>query len=224
MNRLPEQPLECIGHRGIPAECVENTLDGFVRALDLGAHAVELDTHVCADGVVVVHHDDDVGGTAITALTLEELIERSSIIPTLDQVLDAVGTRATVYVELKGTAIEAQAIAAVRRHPTPVALHSFDHAAIERASGLAPEIPRGVLLDRAISNPIQSMRRAVERTGARDVWPHWSLVSADLVRAAAEMQARVLVWTVNSPERAAHFRSLGVDGICTDDVRVLANL
>lgn len=228
MPSNPERSVERIGHRGIPVERLENTLAGFLLAVELGANAVELDTHASADGVVVVHHDETVRGEAIADLTWTELstldIGGGVRMPTLAEVLTALAGRATVYVELKGAGIEEHILATVRKHSATVALHSFDHAAIERVSRTAPEIPRGVLLDRAVSNPIQAMRRAVERTGARDVWPHWSLASADLVRAANDLGARVIVWTVNTAEKAKHMRSVGVTGICSDDVRILANL
>lgn len=228
MASASERGIERIGHRGIPVERLENTLAGFTLAVELGANAVELDTHVSADGTVVVHHDPTVAGRAITEMSWREIsaidLGDRARIPTLGEVLTSVAGRATVYVELKGADIEQQVIALIRQHSTAVALHSFDHTIIERASRLAPEIPRGVLLDGGVTNPIQAMRRAVERTSARDVWPHWSLVNSDLVRAAEEMEARVIAWTVNSVDRARHLKALGVAGLCTDDVRILANL
>jgi glycerophosphoryl diester phosphodiesterase len=228
MRSASGRRLERIGHRGIPMQRPENTLAGFLLAVELGADAVELDTHVSADGTVVVHHDDTVNGRHIARVPWKELqqidLGGGAGIPTLDEVLVALARRATVYVELKGAAIETAVVAAVRRHSTAVALHSFDHASIERVGRSDPDIPRGILLDRAVTNPIQAMRRAVETTGARDVWPHWSLVNADLVRAAEQFGTRVIAWTVNTPELARHLDSLGVAGLCTDDVRVLANL
>src|SRR5688500_6706487 len=110
-----ERPLERIGHRGIPVQQRENTLAGFLLAVELGAHAVELDTHLSADGTVVVHHDESVRGKPIAGLSWKELEEidlgDGARIPTLDQVLVALAGRATVYVELKGAAVEAAAVA-----------------------------------------------------------------------------------------------------------------
>ena len=154
MASPPETPLERIGHRGIPAERLENTLPGFVLAVERGASAVELDTHVSSDGVVVVHHDDAVRGEAIAAQPWSVLqtvdLGDGARIPTLDQVLVALSGKATVYVEMKGAKIEEHVVGVVRRHSTTVALHSFDHAAVERARAIAPEIARGILLDRAV--------------------------------------------------------------------------
>lgn len=228
MATVSERGVERIGHRGIPAERPENTLGGFTRAVELGADAVELDTHVSADGIVVVHHDAEIGGAAIASLTWADIsaidLGGGARVPALGEVLLALADRATAYVELKGANIEQQVVALARQHATTVALHSFDHAAVERASQLAPDIPRGVLIDNGVTNPIQAMRRAVTKTGARDVWPHWSLASSDFIRAADDLGARVIVWTVNSADRARHLKELGVAGICTDDVRILANL
>jgi glycerophosphoryl diester phosphodiesterase len=220
----PGQPRpEAIGHRGAPTQRLENTLDGFLLAIEQGADAVELDVHVTGDGVAVVHHDEDAHGLAINGTALDALLEAAPEIPTLEDVLRAIGDRATVYVELKGVGIEAEVIDVVQKHGSRHALHSFDHAAVERAAALAPDIARGVLVDAGTTNPIQALRRAVARTGARDAWPHWSLVSADMMRAAGEMGVRVIAWTVNSHDSARHLASLGVAGLCTDDVRMLAN-
>ncbi len=44
-------------HRGAAAEQPENTLPSFARALELGAHALETDVHMSADGHIIVSHD-----------------------------------------------------------------------------------------------------------------------------------------------------------------------
>jgi len=69
---------ELIGHRGAPRERTENTLPAFERALALGADGIELDVHLSADGVPVVHHDSTLDRTTnatgpITARTAREL-------------------------------------------------------------------------------------------------------------------------------------------------------
>jgi len=46
-----------VGHRGAAGLKPENTLSGFVRALELGVDAIELDVLMTADNVLVVHHD-----------------------------------------------------------------------------------------------------------------------------------------------------------------------
>src|SRR5213594_1556334 len=110
--------IERVAHRGSPRERLENTLPSFLLALERGADAVELDTHVTSDGVVVVHHDDVVQRRAIARTSWRELSEidlgSGARIPRLPDVLDAIGDRATVYIELKGAHIEDVVIAVTR--------------------------------------------------------------------------------------------------------------
>jgi glycerophosphoryl diester phosphodiesterase len=212
----------------MPRDVMENTLPGFLRAVDAGADAVELDAHVTKDGVVVVHHDDAVGSKPIAQTQWKQLAEldlgHGSRVPRLDDVMRAIGDSATVYVELKGKDIEDVVIPVCRQFGRRFALHSFDHSAMARVARKAPDLPRGILLDRDVTRPVDVLRAAANDVGPRDVWPHWSLVDEAFVRAAHDLGTRVIAWTVNSRAAATTLVALGVDAICTDDVRLLANL
>jgi glycerophosphoryl diester phosphodiesterase len=224
----PTVRFERVAHRGSPRERTENTLPGFVLAIEHGADAVELDVHVTKDGEVVVHHDEAVQRRVIAQSGWRELshidLGDGDRIPRLRDVLETIGDRAAVYIELKGRGIENAVIDVARTYGRRFALHSFDHEAIARVAQQAPELPRGILLDRGIPKPTDQLRRSIERTQPRDVWPHWSLVNEQFMDVAHELGTRVIVWTVNSPGTAAILVSLGVDAICTDDVQILANL
>lgn len=52
-RRLPQ----CIAHRGYSTKFPENTLAAFKAAVDVGAHALEMDLQLTKDGIVVVSHD-----------------------------------------------------------------------------------------------------------------------------------------------------------------------
>jgi glycerophosphoryl diester phosphodiesterase len=52
-----------IAHRGFSGLFPENTLLAFQAAHDAGAPYIECDVHMTRDGVVVVHHDDDLRRT-----------------------------------------------------------------------------------------------------------------------------------------------------------------
>jgi glycerophosphoryl diester phosphodiesterase len=67
-----------IAHRGGRGLWPENTLYGFRRAAELGADILEMDIRATADGVLVVHHDDEVSRTTdgqgrVVDLTLEQI-------------------------------------------------------------------------------------------------------------------------------------------------------
>lgn len=222
-------PVERIAHRGAKRELPENTLPAFQRAFERGADAVELDVHATRDGVVVVHHDPAAHGPTGALLELDAVtwdvvrtveLATGTGIPRLADVLAIAPPHATVYVEIKGHGIEQAVAACVRASSARCAVHSFDHSAIETMRRIAPEIPRGILFDERVT----SVRAAMERTAARDVWPQWKLIDAALVAAVHEARGRVVAWTVNDGAEAARLAQMGVDGLCGDDVRLFGDL
>jgi glycerophosphoryl diester phosphodiesterase len=223
--------VERIGHRGAKLEFPENTLPAFARAFERGADAVELDVHATADRVVVVHHDPILGkyagrlrGRPIVEVEFDELREVELApgigIPMLEEVLAFSPTRATTYVEIKGANIEKAVAAVIVASAARCAVHSFDHAAVERMRDIDPVIPTGILFDRRPDDVVAIMRS----TGARDVWPQWKLIDRELVDAVHQAGGRVIAWTVNSRRAAEKLAGLGVDGLCGDDVRRFAGL
>lgn len=218
---------ELIAHRGASRERRENTLPAFSRALELGADAIELDVHVSSDGVVVVHHDavpratsagSGPAGRPFTELTAREIqgyrFQDGSRIPTLAQVIDLVGDRATLYIELKGRGIERAVLDALRGTGDRHALHSFDHAAVKRVRSLSGGMRTGILLASYLIEP----ERAMAAAESLDYWQSGDLVDANLVDRIHRAGGRVIVWTVNRPEDAVALAAIGVDGICTDDL------
>ena len=223
--------MERIAHRGAKREHAENTVAAFKTAFDRRADAVELDVHGTRDGVVVVHHDPTLGssfgalnGRAIADLDWAAIAQASTSsktrIPTLTDVFGITPPGATVYVEIKGRGIE-QLVAELLRHTgTRCAVHSFDHESIRRMRELLPQVPRGILFDRRPKDVETDLRNAA----ARDVWPEWRLIDGSLVKRVHAAGGRVVAWTVNDRTVAGDLIALGVDGICTDDVRLLDGL
>jgi Glycerophosphoryl diester phosphodiesterase len=206
----------------MPRLARENTLPSFELAMDAGAEGLELDVHTTADGVVVVHHDPDLAaGARIDSLTLAELRRHEAApgvpVPTLEELCAVVQGRVTLFVELKGAGVERAVLDVLAGYTGPVALHSFDHAMIRRVARLDPAVRLGILFEDA---PLQVAQRMAE-TGALDVWPHWPLVTEELVAEVHDAGGRVIPWTVNDQAAAQTLTALGVDGLCGDDVRML---
>lgn len=221
---------ELVAHRGASRRRTENTLAAFRVALDEGADAIELDVHATMDGVVVVHHDavaldfergetltlSDVAWSRVSAAR----IAGEERIPRLTDVLALAASRARVYVEIKGRRIEHLVVKAIRASQADCAIHSFDHTAIGTVRDIAPDIPRGLLLD--AGDP--AAHRAAELLrlhDARDLWPHRSLVDRALVDAVHQAGRRIVVWTVNGAAEARRLSAFGVDALCSDDLPVI---
>ncbi|WP_048078791.1 glycerophosphodiester phosphodiesterase family protein [Desulfurococcus mucosus] len=99
-----------IGHRGYPSRYPENTVAGFMGALLAGAHGVELDVWLSADGVPVVIHDESTKRVAGVELDVKKTLFNElrrlhlgmgQCIPSLEDVYMAVPPGYRIYVEIK---------------------------------------------------------------------------------------------------------------------------
>jgi glycerophosphoryl diester phosphodiesterase len=82
-----------VAHRGASAYALENTLDAFQKAIEMGASYIECDIRVSKDNKLVVIHDANLRrvfgiDANVNELTAEQLKQYK--IPTLEEVLDLI--------------------------------------------------------------------------------------------------------------------------------------
>jgi glycerophosphoryl diester phosphodiesterase len=70
----------------------------------------------------------------------------------------------------------------------------------------------------------RSIRRQAPRLGVWAVWVYHSVITPRIVAAAHGAGVQVVAWTVDDVARMRELAALGVDGICTNDPRLLAGL
>ena len=240
-----ERPLN-FAHRGASHEAPENTLAAFARAADLGADGIEFDAQLSCDGQVVVIHDFVLGTTtdgqgAVQARTLSELKELDAgawfdsefagqCIPTLQEVIDTVGHRLLLNVELKTASLRddglAQAVVSILQENNlldRVVVSSFNPLAVWRVKQADARIPVGLLY--APDLPVL-MRKPWSRHLLRldALHPDQAVVDVGYVTWARERGYRVHVWTVDEPEDMRRFIGQGVDLIITNRPDVLREM
>lgn len=233
-----------LAHRGASADAPENTLSAFRRAAGLGV-GFELDVGLCATGEVIVMHDDTLerttdGSGSIAAATLAELRQLDAgawfdeafagePVPTLGEVLDALGGRAVIDIELKTTeqraALAEAVVAEIERADVVerVFVSSFDPFLLAEVRRRNPAIVRGQLVGsfegsalawyekRALQSLLLNDEARPDLMIVEDEW-----LSAGWQRAMQARGYRVLVWTVNEPARARALVERGADGVISD--------
>src|SRR4051794_36719279 len=201
-----------IAHRGLHAAHEgrpENSLAAFARCCALGFPA-ELDVRLARDGEVVVFHDRALKRLTGAAGRVEErdaaelralrLLGTDERVPLLAEVLELVGGRVPLLVELKSGAPAATLERAVLRvldgYPGEVAIQSFKLRTVRELDRFEPPHAVGHLW----------RRRTVPPPGARleFVGCHAARAPRRAVRRRREAGAVVLAWTVRSTEQAAH--------------------
>ncbi len=196
-----------LGHRGAPRYCPENTLPSFSRALELGAHGLELDVQLTKDNQMVVIHDERIDRTTqdetglVRDYTLAELKRMDfgawfdpsfagTRIPTLEEVFDLLKSagdgdinRYYLDIELKTGVVpypglEAQVLALLDRYAYGnVQLSSFYHQSLLDAKAINPEIPIGALYLSGIHDPLGYGYRL----GAQSVNPGVALMNPEFI-------------------------------------------
>lgn len=232
-----DRPL-IIAHRGASAVAPGNTLIAFRQAVALGADAVELDVHLASDGVPMVIHDSTVDDTTngsgyvadMTSVQLKMLdagtpFDRAFAgerIPTLAEVIEAVGRDVLLNVELKSKSVrdnglERAVVSVVEAYGVDnrVLFSSFNPLALRRVKMLAPHIP-GALL-RAPDLPVYLRYGWLAFLAPHEVrHPQHSLVDARYMAWARRRAYRVNAWTVDEQAEMRRLINLGVDGIITN--------
>ena len=146
-------------HRGLHSEGVpENSLAAFRLAVNSG-FGIELDVHAVKDGVPVVFHDAELkrmtgADGRLADYTSEELgnmrlLGTDEKIPTFREVLELIGGKVPLIIELKQNAGEtgvAEAAAELLRdYEGDFVVESFDPVTVGKFKKLMPEVQRGIL-------------------------------------------------------------------------------
>ena len=69
-----------------------------------------------------------------------------------------------------------------------------------------------------------TVRRQAPALGVRSIWAYHPVVTARLARACRDAGLDLIAWTVDDLPRMRQLGALGVDGICTNDPRLFADL
>jgi glycerophosphoryl diester phosphodiesterase len=227
-------------HRGASAHAPENTLAAFELALAQGAHGVELDAKLSADGEVVVIHDATIDRTTgkkghVSQLTLAALRELDAgsffsekftgeKIPTLAEVFEMIGKRAFINVELTNyyTTPRDKLADKVCKLVEEFGLQgntlfsSFLPSNLKRTRSLLPDVPRGLLAPGgwlgwwARSFGFNFGDYQALHPSLRDITPQQ-------IARVHRLKRGVYVYTVNIAEEMRRLFGWGVDGIFTDD-------
>ncbi len=238
-----------IAHRGGGALEPEETAEAMDNAVALGADVLELDVHRTADGVIVCMHDDTVDRTTdgtgkIKDKTFAELRALDAgyrfsrdggatfprrgagvVVPTLEELLKRHPTR-PFSVELKQSApsIVDDVVKILRATgaSSRVVVASFSDVAIAELRQAAPDIATSLSAGEMVAfNALEEEDLATYRAPGAFLQAPVNAVTADSLALARRLGLRVQVWTVNDRAKMDEMLELGVDGIMSDDPKLL---
>lgn len=230
--------LMCIAHRGGPLmnnqPLPENSLAAISRALAAGVDAIEIDIYQ-VENELLVTHDRRLGRVVsgqgiITQLPLsylrEQTLENGEPLPTLQDVLELVGDRALLNIEIKGlNSVPAlQKILSAFCSDRQISfdqyvISSFDHQQLYECLKVLPKVKRGALIEGIPFDHAQ----CCDALQAYSFNTHLSFITPELLADARKRGLQNWVYTVNSADDWEWLYSLGVDAVFTDKPDALLN-
>jgi len=233
-----------VAHRGGGRHAPENTLAAIRLGQSLGFQAHELDVKLSLDGVALLMHDATLERTTgargrpadlpwealrtLDAGAWHSEAFRGEPIPSFEaaaQLLRSCDTQA--HLEIKPTpgfdratgekvARETQRLwagAAV----API-FSSFSFEALMAARETAPQLPRGWLID----EPTEADWHRLEALDASSLHTNHRKFDLSVLPKLHDRGYRVMLYTVNDPDRAEQLLEAGVDGVFTDELELFA--
>lgn len=214
---MGERPL-LLGHRGSRslASVGENTLEAFDLALQHGCDGFEFDLRRTHDGQPVVCHDPKVGGIKISASKrrqLEDLLEFADVCRNFHH-------RAFLDIELKVAGIETTVLSELRQHEIDqdYLVSSFLIEVIMELKARSASVPVGVICEKPAQ--LASWRKLpVDYVVAEK-----ELIDQKLVEEVHSTNRKIFAWTVNDRDTMLRLASWQVDGIISDDTKLLCDV
>ena len=241
--------FEIVGHRGAPGHAPENTIPAFEQAIKLGADAVEFDVRLTADKVPTIFHftyleEITTSQGLIAHHTYEQIKELTFLdqerqpmgvfhLPTLEDVLEAVGNRIGLEIELKGPEPEAPVLVAQilnrYRHLWKwIEVTSYEPAILlaihEHCPGLATDLlyPRSQPWMKLDVIAYEAAQRA-HLAKARGVHLHPSQLTQAVVDQVTAEGVVIHAWQVEDLETARRVIDLGITRFSTETISLLVD-
>ena len=211
---MVHRPL-LLGHRGARAtkSIPENTFASFDQTLTDGCDGFEFDVRLTSDGQAVVVHNPQSRGVEIARSTVEQL----SWLPPLQDVLARYKDSAFLNIELKVPGLEKLLLSLLRKDAPSrgCVVSSFLPGVLRAMRGKSSSLPLGLICE--TTQQLEEWRLLP----VEYVISQYRLVTTELLRALREAGKKIIVWTVNQPDDMRRFEKAGVDGIISDDTRLL---
>jgi len=242
---VPQEKLRLVGHKGADSIVPGNTIESFRAAVEAGVDTIEFDVLWLPDAhlpleqrapLVVAHDWED--AERRTPLKLTEALD-AFLEPPLDKV--------EIDLDIKLPGREQELVEALQERGLieRAMISTMELHSLGRILELQPALRRGWTYPKVTKDwnskrwakgpmlaALVAMRHrlpglAAQRLpqyGVEAMWVYHPLVTPRLARICSLAQVELIAWTVDDLARMQKLVDIGVDGICSNDPRLFAQL
>ena len=227
MTLAAAAPTKIVAHRGYwdCAGSAQNSITSLKLADKIGCYGSEFDVHLTKDGVIVVHHDQNVGKIDIQTSTYKALkkerLKNGEKIPTLEQYLDAgKDLSCKLVLEIKRQMVQSHEDSLVRQCVDMVKSKGLtDRIVWISFSGKACELLHQLLPDAHIQYLLGDWDpKTIKAKGLSGIDYEQKVLALhpEWIKECHDLGLVVNVWTVNDLNTINQFIKAGVDFITTN--------
>jgi glycerophosphoryl diester phosphodiesterase len=244
---VPPAALRLVGHKGADLIAPGNTLESFAAAVAAGANTIELDVLWTPDGhpdlappqrsqLVIAHDWHDAARRA--PLRLAEALDAFAD-PPLDRVeidldIKLGGREDEIVAELLGHGLIERAMISTMELSSLAVIGGLEPAL--RRGWTYPKVGRDWASKRWARAPmlaaLAAMRRrlprlaagALPRLGVAAMWVYHPLITRRLAAVTEAAGVELIAWTVDDLGQMRRLLERGVNGLCSNDPRLFAEL
>ena len=237
---MKNKPL-IISHRGDTKQYVENTITAAEKSIELGATGLEIDVRQCGSGEIVVFHDFSlkrmfnkngyVGRTDYKELKnynyLKDENPTEYTIDLLDEFLDKFKNNIRINLDAKTIhffdfEFADQLISIIKNHHLfhSIWISCFNPFLLQILKMKSKNIQTGYLFHKTAW-----LHTLYDKICYTDAWhPHFEVVNDRFLKTAKSLGKKIFVWTVNDKNTVKRIKNTSIDGIITDDVKLMAEI
>lgn len=234
-----------IAHRGASKEAPENTLAAIKRGLALKADYIEIDVRLSKDGIPIVLHDPSAsrmigvkGSPPIRQLTLDQIKQigigkrfgrafADEKIPTLAEVLDLNWAATGLMIEIKKSVRDPKilvdavfgVLASIKKPLPRIFMGSFDLEIIQQVQKQVQLLNSPIKVIGIIEKKEMITRFIEQKIQHLALW--YKLMNWELAYFLREKKIPVWTFTVDDLKVAKFLISLGINGIISNDPKML---
>jgi glycerophosphoryl diester phosphodiesterase len=215
--------MKIIGHRGARGLAPENTIVALQKGLEHHVDGLEFDLRVTKDGVVILHHNrylvDPNGKKHLIAdCSYEELRTHKPDLATLEEVLQKIGHKVPLYIEVKRKERTAPIIKILKKHlasgwrPSYFLLGSKSQKTLLELHAVLPDIEKVVIEPWSGVRAHQRAKQIdAKKIAMNQLWLWWGFIIG-----FRNSDKQLYAYPLNDPVKAKRWARWGLAGVITD--------
>jgi len=220
------------GHRGVPNLLPENTMESFMKAIELNFTGIELDVVETKDQKLIIHHDLFMktrdGSKNIRDIYHRELVKQKPRTPSLKQVLSSIGHKTNINIEIKHQkdredSVVKETIRQLKKYSLidNIVISSFNSRIIKKIKEEDDRFATALIIGKTSFWRDLLATKLWKNLKIDAIHINHKITSPKIIKKARRINLKVLCYTVNDKKTFVKIKKLGVDGIFTDNPEIL---